>query len=455
TRAITELMAMMDVLWPMARYLQLHPDAERQAFVDRLIAELPKYYNPAVQQSTNKPGDTRHDAWYYMENSVLKYGHLYMISGNTVLEKSYRGNLGSAIDMARGFDYLFPQFIGLDKQRAGGRNTRNYSTAGLLAYALIHAYQITGDTAYLVETERALLAMRAVENPFDLLYEPQELTAATAAAAHMIGYAEVIGSDTDFAQLAQDFFYAQAQLLYHNEGRIDVPGCAPVRSAWLPADWRDGMIVPYYNPVERGGINAPAFKENVEAIMFWADYLRFMAGRPEFDPTAPLKILNLNRSKNFYFFSPHIPDEWEREYGPTSLQHIPYEDVDYYDVRPHETHTVREFVGYNGKEIYGAGEVLWAYLLYEALGKAADPHALIVNLNVFDRTYPPTVADRAYMVFNPYAEERTLDFTLTHLDGPHTVIADGVALGAVQPGNAFAITLPSQGSALITLGNTD
>ena len=34
TREITELMAEMDVLWPMYRYLQLHPDSKRQAMVD-------------------------------------------------------------------------------------------------------------------------------------------------------------------------------------------------------------------------------------------------------------------------------------------------------------------------------------------------------------------------------------------------------------------------------------
>ena len=37
TREITELMAEMDVLWPMFRYLQLHPDPERQAQVDEFI----------------------------------------------------------------------------------------------------------------------------------------------------------------------------------------------------------------------------------------------------------------------------------------------------------------------------------------------------------------------------------------------------------------------------------
>jgi hypothetical protein len=259
TREITELMAMMDVLWPMVRYLQLHPDADRQAQIDAFIAELPKYYNESVQQSTNRPGETRHDSWYFMENSVLKYGHLYLISGNDALEEPYRGNLDSAIQMAHNFHYLFPQFVSLDAQPAEGYNTRNQSTAGLLAYALIHAYQLTGDTMYLTETENALLAMRGMESPFLLLYEPQELAAA---AAYMTRYAGVIDSSTDFARLAQDFFYAQAQMIYYDGGHVDLVRFRPVPERWLPQTWRDGMHVPYYNPVEMGGINAPRSKRS-------------------------------------------------------------------------------------------------------------------------------------------------------------------------------------------------
>ena len=39
-----------------------------------------------------------------MENSVLKFGHLYLISGNPTLEVLYWGSLGSALDMAHNFD---------------------------------------------------------------------------------------------------------------------------------------------------------------------------------------------------------------------------------------------------------------------------------------------------------------------------------------------------------------
>ena len=451
TRRIIELMAAIDVLWPMYRYLQLHPDVDKQALLDQFIEELPKYYNASVQQSTNRPGGTRHDSWYFMENSVLKYGHLYLISGNPVLREPFFGSLGSAIEMAHNFDYLFPQFVNLEKQRADGYNTNNYSTAGLLAYSLAHAYQLTGDIQYLREAEQALLGMREGAEPIDIIYEPQELAAAAAAAAHLTQYNAELGSTTDFPALAQYFFYTQAWMIYYDGGQIDLPGFTPQPSDWLPETWRDGLHSPYYNPAEARGINAPAFKENLEATLFWIDYLRYLYGTPGFDPVEPLKVLNLNRIKNFHFFSPNIPDEWERDFGPTSLQYIPYEDIDYYAVREYEDDSVREKAGYNGKEIYGAGEVLWAYLAFEALGQTADPNALILNLNLFDEHYPPAPGDRAYLVFNPYPEARVMGFTLLQLDTAYTLYADGQELGSFDPGDPFEIALPALGSALVTL----
>lgn len=451
TRRITELIAEMDVLWPMYRYLQLHPDPERQAMVDEFISELPTYYDATVKQTSNRPEGTRHDSWYYMENSVLKYGHLYLISGIAALEEPYLGSLESAIDMAHNFDYLFPQFVSLEKEKADGYNTHNYCTSGLLAYSLIHAYQMTEKQDYLKEAAKALLAMQEVESPFDLLYEPQELAAAAAAAAHMTQYADQIGSTANWARLAQIFFYAQTQALYYGSGKIDLPGFHPQSSDWLPTTWRDGLHCPYYNPVELGGINAPAFKENLEATVFWTDYLRFVYGQPGFVAAEPLKVLNLNRIKNFYFFSPNVPDEWERDFGPTSLQYIPHEDIDYYAIREYEDESARYKAGYNGKEIYGAGETLWVYLLFEALSEAVDRNAMIVNLNLFDREYPPPAQERAYIVFNPYTSERELSFTLKHLDEPYELYANGAKLGDFQPGDSFAITLPATGSAYVTL----
>ncbi len=451
----TELMAEMDVLWPMFRYLQLNPNSTRQTMVNDFINELPKFYWNTYKQSTNQPNETRHDSWYFMENSVLKQGHLYMISDNPLLEKPYFGNLESALDMAHNFDYLFPQFVSVySKIRASGYNTINYCTGGLLAYSLINAYELTKDITYLQEAENALVALRKVKFPHEVLYEPQELSAAIAAASKMTQYIQLLDSSTNFAKLALDFFYAQEQMVYYNGGQTQLDNFDPVSSSWLPSTWRDGLHSPYYNPREGGGINAPAFKENIESIMFWADFLRFLYFWPDLNLKIPLSILNLNRIKNFYFFSPNIPDEQERFYGSRTLQYIPYEDIDYYALRSGDVEADRTKAGYNGKEIYGAGETLWLYLLFEALAEISDPNALVINLNVFDQEIVP--GNASLIAWNPYDETKEFNISLKHQTEPYMVSFNGTKIEQQYlPEEPFNITLPAFASMYITLNDID
>ncbi|PWI48940.1 hypothetical protein CEE45_04210 [Candidatus Heimdallarchaeota archaeon B3_Heim] len=453
TRESAELIATVDVIWPLYRYLQLQPNSTQQSLVEEFINSLPLYYSIIYEQATNGPGETNHDSWYYLENSVLKWGQIFMMSQASVLNESFYGSLGSAIEMAHNFNYLFPQFVSVETKQQTRNTNINYGTSGLLAYSLIDVYELTGNIEYLNEAKTALEAMRAVKEPYKLMYEPQEIAAGVAAASRLLQYVDVIESSTDFAQLAIDLFYAEEQVLYYNNGEIDWSfGFNPEPSPWLPSNWRDGLHSPYANPkeVNTGGINAPAYKENIESIMFWTSYLKNLYFRPGFKAIEPLKILNLNRIKNFYFFSPSIPDVYERDYGPTTLQYIPYEDIDY--------HTSRGFydpdplkAGYNGKEIYGAGETLWNFLMFEALGEATDNKSLIVNLNIFDQSYLPEPENRIFMIFNPYEQQKSLEFTLKHLTDQYDIYVNGTFSGQYQPGESFNTVLPPLGSAYITL----
>jgi len=88
-------------------------------------------------------------------------------------------------------------------------------------------------------------------------------------------------------------------------------------------------------------------------------------------------------------------------------------------------------------------------LLFEALGEVSDRNALIVNLNVFDKEYPPALEERAYIVFNPYSSEKALTFTPKYLSEPYELYAGASKLGAFEPGDSFTITLPARGSAYI------
>ena len=73
-----------------------------------------------------------------------------------------------------------------------------------------------------------------------------------------------------------------------------------------------------------------------------------------------------------------------------------------------------------GKEIYGAGESLWMYLMFEALGQVSDRELMLVNLDLLDATltkefpsqklnfvlYNPTPIARSASIKIPPARER-------------------------------------------------
>jgi hypothetical protein len=62
-----------------------------------------------------------------------------------------------------------------------------------------------------------------------------------------------------------------------------------------------------------------------------------------------------------------------------------------------------------GKEIYGAGEGLWMYLMFEALGSVSDRELMLVNLDLIDSwdaaTFPPRRLN--FILFNPTTVART------------------------------------------------
>jgi len=75
-----------------------------------------------------------------------------------------------------------------------------------------------------------------------------------------------------------------------------------------------------------------------------------------------------------------------------------------------------------GKEIYGAGESLWMYLMFEALGKVSDRELMLVNLDLLDAAnskefpsrklnfilYNPTTVTRSATIAIPGARQRTV-----------------------------------------------
>jgi hypothetical protein len=122
--------------------------------------------------------------------------------------------------------------------------------------------------------------------------------------------------------------------------------------------------------------------------------------------------MDQQRRNNFYFFQNCSAD------SSRPMAFIPYENLG--------TLELGGQTGNVGKEIYGAGECLWLYLMFEALGLAGDRELLLVNLDLLDvrdsahfppqplhfTLYNPTDAVRNASISIPSAQAKKVRITV-------------------------------------------
>ncbi|MDQ2743111.1 MAG: hypothetical protein M3Z66_12565, partial [Chloroflexota bacterium] len=170
----------------------------------------------------------------------------------------------------------------------------------------------------------------------------------------------------------------------------------------------------------------PAFKENVESILPWPQLLRSGIG----DASLLLRILDSQRRNNGAYFDAIRGGEGVGRF-------IPYENLGTVEL-PQE--------GQIGKEIYGAGEVFWLYLLFEALGRADDPDILVCSLDLPDlgtlAHFPPH--SRRFMLFNSAASARTATLTIPFLPAGRYAVRCGDQPPIELASADGALTIPIQ-----------
>jgi hypothetical protein len=103
-----------------------------------------------------------------------------------------------------------------------------------------------------------------------------------------------------------------------------------------------------------------------------------------------VRFMDQQRRNNFYFFQDCTGN---RQSVPMAF--IPFENLG--------TLELRGQTGKVGKEIYGAGESLWMYLMFEALGHVSDRELMLVNLDLLDtfdaKEFPPHELN--FILYNP------------------------------------------------------
>lgn len=374
-----ELMTQLDVLWPLLLWQQAVDPAGDSSTAERIRRTLPLFERAAESFVTNnfppRPGDTHMDTWYFLENALIKLPWVAYLTGDSTLHEMAALALRGARRLAHNTAYLFPLFADAQDWRPRG-SLLNVGVGGLYAAGCVIAHQLEGRPEHLDEAAAALRTMHMLP-PAMLTHEPQQLSFAAAAAHYLAGAGHGEAAD----EMAADFVYLSLRMGY----------------------WGPDPAVPFYDP--RGMFQAcaslcyPAYKENVETILPWAELLRDGLGpRP-----LMAAFMNLQRRHNYAFFDRWLPAEYQR--GPCAF--IPYEDLATAEF-PH--------TGRLGKELYGAGEVFWSALLFDALGQVDAPEVLCLCLDVpaVQLRTLSTADSHRYLLYNPGPDERSVTFRSAH-----------------------------------------
>src|ERR1700686_1154200 len=358
-----ELMTIADVLWPSLLYLRLHPSSSYETECNELLAALPSFYHEDTQSITNdfvRQPNERSDSWYPFENGLVKYPAIGSLAGSKEITDHFLEAFQTAQKMARQYDYLFPIYYQVSTLVAEGAGT-NYAIGGLYAWAAILAHRLTAEQHYREEARRAIQVLYTV--PSDrLFHEPQELA-----------YGALAAAELGMRDQANYLLYQQLRMFYWysdpSQKSHDVRGMVQAAASIL----------------------YPAFKENVEAVLPWTGILKrgiIFEGL--------LRFMDQQRRNNFYFFedcSAH------RKRGASAF--IPFENLG--------TLELAGITGNVGKEIYGAGESLWMYLMFEALGQVSDRELMLVNLDLLDAAHGKEFPSPAlnFILYNPTAVTRS------------------------------------------------
>ena len=363
-----ELMTVADVLWPSLLYQQLHPSASLERECKDLLADLPGFYHADTHSISNdyvRHSDERADSWYPFENSLIKYPMIGALAGSAEVKNNFLDAFQSASMMAHRYGYLFPIYYEVANLRAQGAGT-NYAVGGLYAWAAVIAHRLTGNQSYREEAHRAITMLYTV--PSDrLFHEPQELAYGALAAAEL-GMREQ-SKYLLYEQLRMFYWYSDLSQKNH-----DIRGMVQAAASIL----------------------YPAFKENVEAILPWTGILKrgiVFEGL--------LRFMDQQRRNNFFFFENCSGSREKVEMG-----FIPFENLG--------TLELGGQTGNVGKEIYGAGECLWMYLMFEALGSVKDRELMMLNLDLLDvldlKGFPPRTLH--FILFNPTPATRSAEIAL-------------------------------------------
>ncbi len=433
---IFETMTMLDVLPPWILYLQLKHDQKQEDHVRRACESLKDFIDSSSNVLYNNinsdyPNDEKFikptkssigDSWYFFE-PITRFGWLNRFSHMISCSPGYISVFENMVNKSRDFvikhNYEITAFydpftlkpldevLRNDNQRTQllttirgkddvlwKRIAKNYACLGIYIYIMIQAYYFFGDDQYLEEAEKSAKKFMHF-SPDECFWEPLEIAYGVA------GFAELyrITNERKYLKFSNNLILNELRMFYwYDDNSFD----------WKGKRNNLGLVMACV------GIRYPAMKENIESVYPWLLFIKVAieTSNNSLIPKGLFKIFNLIRINSFYHFSSVLPKDFiypPRQDSPCSF--IPFEDLEMLETPPHFSKSQPvspkgKRTGVLGREIYGAGEVIWLFLMFEALAICDNRKVMLLNLDLFDfaklTEFPPKQMN--FIAYNPLSE---------------------------------------------------
>ncbi|MFX0086034.1 MAG: hypothetical protein ACFFAU_10180 [Candidatus Hodarchaeota archaeon] len=409
-----ETMTILDILPPWILYILLHPNQEQLLHLRKTCQSVLQFtdpdtgylYNNIKEIGTNnfqivRPNELSiGDSWYFFEpiarlgfliklfplikltHSIKDFSYVFktMVEKSQEFTEKHNYRISAFYDPLTltpleecspvKKDYLI-QMRG-EKDANWKFQAKNYACLCIHIYIQVEAYYYFRKDTYLKEAEKSALSLMEI-SPDELFWEPLEIAYGVAGLSELFR----ITNNKIYITFARKLICNELRMFYwFNDNSFE----------WKKKRSNLGLVMACV------GIRYPAMKENIESIYPWLIFLKsaVISGLIDLIPKNLLKFFNLIRINSFYFFSDVIPKEFI--YPPrleTLCSYIPFEDLEMLET-PNHFSKAQEFVqkgkrtGTLGREIYGAGETIWLYLMFEALAKSDNKEILVLNIDLFD-----------------------------------------------------------------------
>jgi hypothetical protein len=433
-----ETMTLLDILPPWLIYLEIHEDVKlnQKKHVNSTFLGLKQFidknsnflYNNITVDKKNKieiikPSDySIGDSWYFFE-PIVRFGWVIRLQSKSIDVTEYsiafKVMCVKAIEFVKLHNYEISAFYDpytfapLD-QVLGSENKRkkllidyrgeedinwkmvakNYTCLGIFIYLMTQAYYFFNNQDFLNYAIKS--AKKFVQfSPDKLFWEPIEIAYGVAGFTEL---GDITGED-EYVKFANRLLLNELRMFYwYNDNS----------KYWKNKRNIQGLVQACV------GIRYPAMKENVESVYPWLILLKTGQFSKEI-----LKIFNLLRINSFYYFSNVLKSIGLKEsiYPPrldSPCEYIPFEDLELLETPAHFSKTQSDSpkgkrTGILGREIYGAGEVIWLYLMFEALAKTNNQDIMVLNLDLFDFKIIDTLIPKklSFIVYNPFPHKNT------------------------------------------------